>query len=245
MSAQTALIIPIYNGEQYLDRTVSMLAKDCTEMTWVFVDDGSTDGTFEKLQALQSQHKGQAMMLCRHDHNQGKGSAIVTAINALADDVHTYDTVAFTDVELPYGTASLHEAITKLLSHGDLHAVIGERADMQDRYGWYRLTGRWIVRRLLPKAVRHIKDTQCGLKVFRFETLQKLVAKLQTHRWVFDIELLLLLEQNHLGYDTVAVQLAPHIMLGKGGVRFGKNGMRIFRDLRRINHYAAQNYYRL
>ena len=49
-----SVITPVYNAANYIDATIAaVLAQDCTDWEWIMVEDGSTDGTREKLRALK------------------------------------------------------------------------------------------------------------------------------------------------------------------------------------------------
>jgi dolichyl-phosphate beta-glucosyltransferase len=77
-------------------------------------------------------------------------------------------------------------------------------ADVRRQRHWFRgLTG-WafttFVRGLLPTGVR---DTQCGFKMFRGETAERLFTMSQESGYVFDLELLVLARQ--LGYRVTEV----------------------------------------
>ncbi len=45
-----SVITPVYNAIAFIDETFAMMfAQDCTDWEWILVEDGSTDGTREKL----------------------------------------------------------------------------------------------------------------------------------------------------------------------------------------------------
>lgn len=52
-SPRISCLLPVYNGETFIDEAVtSILRQDCPDFELIIVDDGSTDGTPEKLRAL-------------------------------------------------------------------------------------------------------------------------------------------------------------------------------------------------
>lgn len=55
-------------------------------------------------------------------------------------------------------------------------------------------------------AVRSIRDTQCGFKLFTRSTARKLFTSLHVERWAFDVELLFLAERLKVPMTEVAVR---------------------------------------
>lgn len=52
---RVSIIMPVYNGERLLDKSIgSLLNQTCSDIEIIAVDDGSTDGTLEKLKAIAS-----------------------------------------------------------------------------------------------------------------------------------------------------------------------------------------------
>jgi len=50
---KVSVVTAVYNGKEYYDRVVgSILSQTCESFEWVIVDDGSTDGTLDRLKTL-------------------------------------------------------------------------------------------------------------------------------------------------------------------------------------------------
>ncbi|MDQ6606154.1 MAG: glycosyltransferase family 2 protein, partial [Actinomycetota bacterium] len=71
--------MPVYNECERVERAIAeVLATELpTEFELIVVDDGSTDGTAEILDVGDWSER---VRLFRHDHNQGKGAAVRTAL---------------------------------------------------------------------------------------------------------------------------------------------------------------------
>jgi polysaccharide deacetylase family protein (PEP-CTERM system associated) len=103
------VVVPCYNEEAtlgYLSNTLDAFAKnvgDTLAVSYVFVDDGSKDRTWERLDQLFG-HRLDCRFV-RHDHNRGVAAATLTGIRASATEVvgvidcdSTYDPVHLRDM---------------------------------------------------------------------------------------------------------------------------------------------------
>lgn len=69
------LIIPVYNEKNIIETTYEKIKYLTNMAEIIFVDDGSTDGTCEFLENVKN------IKLIKNQHNLGKGSSIVKALN--------------------------------------------------------------------------------------------------------------------------------------------------------------------
>jgi len=113
--------MPVYNEVATVRQAVDeVLAADIgTDIELVIVDDGSTDGTLE---ILDSTHWPPHVRVLKHEHNQGKGAAVRTALEAARGEFS-----AIFDADLEYDPADLANLMPPLLS-GNTNAVFGVRA---------------------------------------------------------------------------------------------------------------------
>ena len=93
-----SILIPVYNERanilEIVDRVQEApLPKTIDEKEIIAVDDGSTDGTRE----LLSQVEQQGVSVLYHEHNQGKGAAIRTALARATGDI-----IIIQDADLEY-----------------------------------------------------------------------------------------------------------------------------------------------
>lgn len=225
-----SLIIPVYNAEVFLEETFSKLSNFCKNheilSQIIFVNDGSLDKTEEILQKLQTIYSNLPIVICGYKQNQGKGYAIKYAAKYLESEVFI---VGFTDVELPYGLEALGEVQTKLSKYDIL---VGSREQNTGKqYSLYRLLMKKIFRIFIPKQVTDFKDTQCGFKFFRSEVFQSIFCKIQTFRWVFDIEIFLLASILDFSIYELPVSIDKKLLKKKGGVSIFKHSLYILKDL--------------
>jgi dolichol-phosphate hexosyltransferase len=122
MAPQLSILMPVYNEAATVARAVDhVLAADLpVSSEIVLVDDGSTDGTGEILQAAD--WPVERVRIHTHPQNQGKGAAVRTA---LADARGEFATIF--DADLEYEPDDLRTLLPPLVD-GTANAVFGVRA---------------------------------------------------------------------------------------------------------------------
>lgn len=122
MAPQLSILMPVYNEAATVERAAhAVLDADLPVTTeLVIVDDGSTDGTREILE--KADFPADRVRIHRHAKNQGKGTAVRTA---LADARGDFATIF--DADLEYNPEDLNILLPPLLD-GTANAVFGVRA---------------------------------------------------------------------------------------------------------------------
>jgi dolichyl-phosphate beta-glucosyltransferase len=223
VSVGTWIVVPCYNEAKRLRAEPFLELLGFDGFGFIFVDDGSTDGTATVLTEMCA---GRERMRVHHrPKNSGKAEAVragmAEAIAIGARETGYLDADCATH---PTEMRCLRECL-----RGDSRSVaLGSRV---------RLLGRRIVRR----AGRHylgrvfatyvslivlrmpVYDTQCGAKLFRVSpALRRALAEPFRTRWAFDVELLLRLlsGEDALGVDDfVEVPLTAWIDVRGSKVR--------------------------
>ncbi|HWF54026.1 MAG TPA: glycosyltransferase family 2 protein [Solirubrobacteraceae bacterium] len=116
-----SILMPVYNERERVERAIAeVLATELpTDFELILVDDGSTDGTSEILAG--GSWDGRVRLL-KHDHNQGKGAAIQTALREARGEFS-----CIFDADLEYDPADLALLMPPLLD-GRANACFGVRA---------------------------------------------------------------------------------------------------------------------
>lgn len=79
-----SVLIPAYNEIKSIDTLLEKIQAVPLTKEIIIVDDGSTDGTRDRLATYQSEPN---IRVIYHEHNQGKGAAIRTAIQHMTGDI--------------------------------------------------------------------------------------------------------------------------------------------------------------
>jgi glycosyltransferase involved in cell wall biosynthesis len=113
-----SVLIPVYNEARTIDEILRLVAREKTEKEILVVDDGSTDGTREKLRAWDGKNGVRVLL---HERNQGKGRAVRTAMEAAGGDV-----LIIQDADLEYDPAE-YPVLVKPIEEGRADVVFGSR----------------------------------------------------------------------------------------------------------------------
>ena len=134
-----SVLIPVYNERATIDRILDAVHAVPIPKEVVCVDDASTDGTGERLEALRA--AGRIDVLVRHERNRGKGAAIRTALAASTGDV-----VIVQDADLEYDPADWPGLLAPIAA-GKADAVFGSRflgGPHRVLYFWHSV-GNWVL----------------------------------------------------------------------------------------------------
>jgi dolichyl-phosphate beta-glucosyltransferase len=192
---QCTLVLPTYNAVGFIESTVDRLNAFLERHgNWcaIFVCDGCTDGTSEKLAELVS-GLGPRIRVVSCDVNRGKGSVLRDGLN-LCDTQY----LVYTDVDFAYDPEEAIQIVEALKAGADI--AVANRASAQSEFlisprhfsSIYRrhILSRcfnWWLRRVLPIS---ICDTQAGLKGMTFRAWKMLVPRMTSDGFFFDVELL-------------------------------------------------------
>ena len=114
-----SVLIPVYNEARTIREIVARVHAVPIPKELICVNDFSTDGTAEALEALRAE--GKIDILLHHPKNRGKGAAIRTAIKASTGDI-----VIVQDADLEYDPQDWPTLIEPILS-GRADASFGSR----------------------------------------------------------------------------------------------------------------------
>jgi dolichol-phosphate mannosyltransferase len=179
-----SVIVPVYNELAHLDEILQAIHASPVKKEIIIVDDGSTDGTREKLRAMPLVGNSDVTVVF-HEKNCGKGAAIRTALEYARGEY-----VLIQDSDLEYDPQD-YPALLQPLVQRKANVVYGVRPDRPERGLRFFLGAKLLTHlaNLLYRAGIHDEATcykvfrrsliaQIDLECQRFEFCPEVTAKL-------------------------------------------------------------------
>jgi glycosyltransferase involved in cell wall biosynthesis len=202
-----SVVVPLLDEEATLDQLYRELeaALAGAGLDWevVFVDDGSTDGSYRELVRLHAAHLNVRVVRLRR--NFGKAAALAAGIEVAAGEI-----IVTMDADLQDDPGEIPNLLAKLDDGFDV--VSGWKCDRHDPFF------RRFVSRVYNTATRlstgvKLHDMNCGLKAYRAEVFEHVRLYGERHRFVPVLA-------HHLGF-SVAELPVNHRARENGRSRFG------------------------
>jgi glycosyltransferase involved in cell wall biosynthesis len=191
-----AIVVPCYNeaGRWSVDYWCEVLA--VPGVSWLFVDDGSTDGTADLLDEVSRADNAEALRLTP---NGGKADAVRRGIQALLARDPQPDGIGYMDADGAFNAADIRDIVQafgqRTKSDPPVDAVWSSRVALAGR-DIRRSTSRHYIGRVIATFVSVGQDeipydTQSGLKLFVASVnLENCLREPFRTRWLFELELL-------------------------------------------------------
>jgi len=184
------IVIPCYNEEKRLDKERMFKFLELQKNVLLcFVNDGSSDNTFEVLNSIKSMYPRNVEAISTKN-NVGKAEAVRTGI-LHCNTYFKYKKIAYLDADLATTLEECYE-ISKLVNNETVFAF-GSRIKKIDtniqRKGYRFLIGRVIATFISRQLNLGVYDTQCGCKIFKSELSKTIFEEKFISKWLFDVEL--------------------------------------------------------
>src|SRR6202521_3819126 len=165
-----SVIVPVYNEAAHLDELLQSIHASPVKKEIIIVDDGSTDGTREKLQSLPPVDD---VTVVFHERNYGKGAAIRTALAYARGEY-----VLIQDSDLEYDPQDYPRLLLPL-EEGKANVVYGVRPDRTERGLRFYLGAKLLTHLTNLLYGAGIHDEATCYKVFRRSLLQSIPLECQ------------------------------------------------------------------
>jgi len=173
-----SIIVPVYNERESLHRLHAEICDSCgargIPFELIFVDDGSTDGSWETIRELC--HRDERLRAVRFRRNFGKAAALSAGMGAAQGDLYL-----MMDADLQDDPAEIPRFLEKLDEGYDV--VNGWKVRRLDP--WHKVypsrVFNWMVGRLTSLSLH---DHNCGFKCFRAEVASEIRLYGELHRFI-------------------------------------------------------------
>ena len=173
---RVSVVVPVYNEEENIEplaAELNALAGAVPGLEVLLVDDGSTDGTWARIEGCR--RKFPAVRGIRCPRNRGQSSALLVGLQSATGDV-----LVTMDGDMQNNPADIPKLLAEM-ANGDV--VCGYRAQRRDT--WSRRAGSRLANRVRNWFTRDgIRDTGCSLKAFKKACVNDLPPLRGVHRFM-------------------------------------------------------------
>ena len=180
-----SVVVPCFNEGSTIEAILARVFAANTlglQLEIVVVDDGSTDGSPERVETVA--RSDARLRLVKHEHNRGKGAAIRSGIEAATGDV-----VLIQDGDLEYDPSEYPRLLQPIVD-GRADVVYGSRFRSSEAarvlYFWHSIANRTLTLLSNMCSNLNLTDMETGYKVFRRAILGRI--RLREDRFGFEPE---------------------------------------------------------
>ena len=184
-----SVVMPVYNERASVRVSLQRVRNVPLDIEIICVDDGSKDGTREILAELKQ--NGLIDQLILQSHNQGKGAAVRTGIQAATGDV-----IVIQDADLEYDPAELPILMGPIVD-GRADAVFGSRflgGPHRVLYFWHSVGNKFLTLVSNMFSDLNLTDMETCYKMVRADLMKSL--PLRANRFGIEPELTAQLSQS-------------------------------------------------
>ena len=189
-----SVVIPAYNESHRLPRTLDEI-KEYLDACFpryevIVVDDGSSDGTAELVRD-KAATEWPVLRLLSQPRNIGKGAAVRRGCLEARGDL-----VLFMDADHAVPIQEVERFVDEIQRNG-CGVVAGVRTYQENESKWRRIVGLSL--QVLTHLIvfrKAVVDSQCGFKLFKRETVDRIFALCRVDGGMIDVELFHLLHLN-------------------------------------------------
>lgn len=199
-----SLIIPAYNEEKRIERTLSEVTsffKKYDSFELIIACDGCSDATVEIVKKCMEQDNN--IRLLESPEKLGKGGGIIEGFKNATGEI-----IGFMDADLSIKPEEFEKLIKAVESGAD--CAISSRRIKGSIISVKPSIRRRLASILFNFMIRlctglNIKDTQCGGKCFKKNVIKKVISDIKFKDYIFDVELLYKI--NKFGYTTMEIPI--------------------------------------
>lgn len=225
------MIVPVYNGSEYLRECVEDLRAHFrhggTPYELIIAEDGSTDGSKALCKQLQAEYPD--LRLIQDERRLGRGASLRRAIQETKGDV-----VVYTDVDMATDLTCMDHLIHQAANGADI--VTGSRylPDSRVERSLPRLVSSIVYNNLVQRLLdSRITDHQCGFKAFKREVALDLLPQVKSTHWFWDTEILVRAQRSGYRVSEIAIRW-QEAKYGRSTVRLASDAAHFFSEILRL-----------
>ena len=207
---QISIVIPLLNEEESLkelhDWIVSVMRSNHFLYEILFIDDGSTDGSWHIISQLSNENA--AVKGIRFPRNFGKSQALHAGFKAARGEV-----VITMDADLQDNPKEIPE-LYRMISEEGYELVSGWKKKRYDSILFKNMPSKlfnWAARR--TSGVR-LHDFNCGLKAYKKELIKNIEVSGEMHRYIPVLA-------KNAGFSAIGEKVVQHQARKYGKTKFG------------------------
>ena len=207
---ELSIIIPLLNESESIEELHQWIHASLSNHNYdfeiIYVDDGSTDNSWEVIERLVQQNKNTQGI--RFQKNFGKSQALHAGFKRAAGDY-----VMTMDADLQDSPEEIHPMITTL-KEKNLDILSGWKKKRYDSIFFKNIPSKlfnWAARRV--SGIK-LHDFNCGIKAYKREVIKTIEVYGEMHRYIPVIAA-------HQGFDKIEEQIVQHQARQHGKTKFG------------------------
>jgi glycosyltransferase involved in cell wall biosynthesis len=222
-----SILIPAFNEASTIIstimETVKVLENFNSNYEILIIDDGSIDNSFNTIKAFLEKNN-KRVKIERYFPNKGKGFALKYGFNFLKGRY-----VLFLDADLDLHPSQLIN-LYAIMQENNADVVIGSKKNKASILNYPKIR-KFLssVYYFLIKVLFNlpVKDTQTGIKLFKYGVLKDCFPMVMVNRYAFDLELLLIINKRGYKIMEAPINLNAKRKFGRIGI---KDTFKVFKD---------------
>ena len=207
-----SVVIPLYNEEESLPELQAWIEKVMNENGFsyeiIFVNDGSTDGSWNVIEELSKKHENIKGIKFRR--NYGKSPALFCGFEKAQGDV-----VITMDADLQDSPDEIPE-LYRMIKEDGYDLVSGWKQKRYDPLSKTIPTKLFNATARKVSGIKNLHDFNCGLKAYRHEVIKNIEVYGEMHRYIPYLA-------KNAGFNKIGEKVVHHQARKYGKTKFGIN----------------------
>lgn len=205
-----SIVIPLLNEEESLNELYNWIVKTLQSNSFsyelIFIDDGSTDGSWKKIQTLSQ--KDPNVKGIRFNRNYGKSQALHAGFQIAQGEV-----VITMDADLQDNPEEIPE-LYQLINSENYDLVSGWKKKRYDSVLTKNIPSKLFNAAARKTSGLKLHDFNCGLKAFRNDVVKNIYVYGEMHRYIPVLV-------KNAGYTKIREKVVQHQARKYGKTKFG------------------------